>query len=105
MRTLDNPSTSFLLKNPRFKHMITGEMRALKPPESRGGILSDEMGMGKSLSLIALIVHTLDGARSSERHHEGYSIGEESDKLRRGPTIIVAPKSSKTLRVASVDGR
>ncbi|KAL9610822.1 MAG: hypothetical protein Q9167_004491 [Letrouitia subvulpina] len=52
-----------------FKHMITGEMRSIKPPEARGGILSDEMGMGKSLTLIALIVHTLDIARSSERRY------------------------------------
>jgi len=92
---LSKPSTLFLLNNPRFKHMITGEMRSVKPPESRGGILSDEMGMGKSLALIALIMHTLDVACSSERHHEGCSIGEESDKNRRAPTIIVAPKSSK----------
>ena len=74
--------------------MITGELRAVKPPESCGGILSDEMGMGKSLVLIALIVHTLDLAHSSKGNGEGCSIGGKLEKSSRAPTIIIAPKSS-----------
>lgn len=74
----------------------------MKPPESRGGILSDEMGMGKSLALIALIVHTLDVARSSERHHEGCSSETEPNKTSHAPTLIIAPKSSKTCQRTSI---
>jgi SNF2 family DNA or RNA helicase len=34
----------------------------LEPTETGGGILADEMGMGKSLSILALIVRTLDAS-------------------------------------------
>ena len=97
VRIFDYVFYLFLLKPLRFKHMITGEVRSVKPSESRGGILSDEMGMGKSLALIALIVHTLDLARSCERHLEGDSRGEELRGTSGGPTIIIAPKSSINL--------
>ena len=66
----------------------------MRPCECRGGILADEMGMGKSLTLLALIIHFLDEARSSAR---GYQ--EKISHVRRGrhwskATLIVAPKSS-----------
>ncbi|KAL8837873.1 MAG: hypothetical protein Q9170_002348 [Blastenia crenularia] len=93
-------------EDPRFKHMITGEMRAMQPPEARGGILSDEMGMGKSLALIALIMHTLDNAHSSKRRHEGDLMREESNRPLRGPTIIVTPKHTSTsLRIYTFHGQ
>lgn len=74
--------------------MITGEMRSAKPPEVRGGILSDEMGMGKSLTLIALIVRTLDIARSSEQHSIRHIARKQPNEPYKKSTIIIAPKSS-----------
>lgn len=35
----------FQLITGRFINMITREKRSIKPPECRGGILADEMGM------------------------------------------------------------
>lgn len=48
----------------RFSHVITKSKCRVKPPETGGGILADEMGMGKSLSILALIMKTLDGAHT-----------------------------------------
>lgn len=36
---------SFKLITDRFIHTITRDKRSIKPPECRGGILADEMGM------------------------------------------------------------
>lgn len=87
-------SHCFLLNKYSYKHTVTGDIQIVKPPEPRGGILMDEMGMGKSLALIALIVHTLHvasspGPRSQGRFHE-----RESNGARQAPTLIIAPKSS-----------
>jgi SWI/SNF-related matrix-associated actin-dependent regulator of chromatin subfamily A3 len=34
------------------------------PSETGGGVLADEMGMGKSLSMLSLITKTLENARA-----------------------------------------
>ena len=47
-----------------FSHVITKTKCRVKPPEIGGGILADEMGMGKSLSILALVMKTLDGANT-----------------------------------------
>ncbi len=52
--------------NDRFIHEITHEKRSVRPEECCGGILADEMGMGKSLTLLALILSSLDEARISK---------------------------------------
>ncbi|KAJ2905925.1 SNF2 family N-terminal domain-containing protein [Zalerion maritima] len=39
-----------------YRHRITSEESVARPDERGGGILADEMGMGKSLSVIALIM-------------------------------------------------
>ncbi|KIX07722.1 uncharacterized protein Z518_02376 [Rhinocladiella mackenziei CBS 650.93] len=45
-----------------FQHVITKSKSLVKPDETGGGILADEMGMGKSLSLLALVTKTLENA-------------------------------------------
>jgi hypothetical protein len=39
----------------RYLNTITGESCDAEPPEFRGGLLADSMGLGKSLSTISLI--------------------------------------------------
>ncbi|KAL2881818.1 hypothetical protein SGCOL_002975 [Colletotrichum sp. CLE4] len=46
-----------------YRHKITNVKQKIQPDERGGGILADEMGMGKSLSILSLIVKTLDDAR------------------------------------------
>ncbi|PKS08899.1 hypothetical protein jhhlp_003512 [Lomentospora prolificans] len=42
-----------------YVNVITGQW-ASKPPETRGGILADMMGLGKTLSILSLIVSSLE---------------------------------------------
>lgn len=48
-------NTPIYRKAYRYKHIITG-MRSREPVDIRGGILADDMGVGKTLSMIASIV-------------------------------------------------
>ncbi|KAF8424844.1 SNF2 family N-terminal domain-containing protein [Tirmania nivea] len=42
-----------------YHNMITGKTQSTFPRETRGGLLADHMGLGKSLSILSLIVHSL----------------------------------------------
>ncbi|RKL48735.1 hypothetical protein BFJ72_g1632 [Fusarium proliferatum] len=44
----------------QYRHKITKRRKDMRPEEKGGGILADDMGMGKSLSILALIMKTLD---------------------------------------------
>ena len=78
----------------RFKNEITHSTKISEPPGCLGGILADEMGMGKSLSLLALILHTLQSRESAKKENDSYPLGERDD-IRSNATLIIAPKSSK----------
>ena len=45
---------------------MTGTKTQSKPPAFKGGILADQMGLGKSLSIIALIASDFDDLASRE---------------------------------------
>lgn len=50
-----------------YHHSVTKSKSRTRPEEKGGGILADEMGMGKSLSILSLIIETLeDGQRWAE---------------------------------------
>jgi hypothetical protein len=59
------------------------------------------MGMGKSLSLLALILHTLDSERSDGR--ENWYPSSQKDDIWSPATLIIAPKSSKSI-IPSLEG-
>ena len=73
-------------------NVITGQEATKKPEAARGGILADMMGLGKTLSILALI---------SETHHESMAFGysedlpDDADDVVRNVrgTLIVCPKS------------
>jgi SNF2 family DNA or RNA helicase len=46
-----------------YYNVITGQSLNQSPPQVLGGILADMMGLGKTLSILSLVVHTLDEAR------------------------------------------
>ncbi|KAH6647230.1 SNF2 family N-terminal domain-containing protein [Truncatella angustata] len=58
-----------------YSHAITKSKSRVRPDEKGGGILADEMGMGKSLCILSLIVETLKN-------------GEEWAVARRSPDEI-----------------
>ncbi|KAL4414676.1 SNF2 family domain-containing protein [Colletotrichum abscissum] len=71
-----------------YRHKITNVKQKLQPDEKGGGILADEMGMGKSLSILSLIVKTLDYARNWAVEEEKNS--EKSKDLHySGSTLVV----------------
>ena len=45
-----------------FFNVITGQDQRTPPPETRGGILADMMGLGKTLSILSLVASSLDEA-------------------------------------------
>jgi SNF2 family DNA or RNA helicase len=47
-----------LIETERYKHSITGMIAPSTPSETGGGILADEMGMGKSLTVLSHIART-----------------------------------------------
>lgn len=87
-----------------WRHVITGS-RSLKATCSRGGILADDMGLGKSLTTIALVAGSLVRA---EQYAKSYEESDEKETptrtLRRrrcAGTLIVAP-SSRTLLLSAL---
>jgi SNF2 family DNA or RNA helicase len=79
-----------------FIHRITKQRCAVRPDEKGGGVLADEMGMGKSLAILALLIRTLerahewaDGHRNEERSHSRAQTYSHS-------TLVVVPSACKS---------
>lgn len=76
-----------------YQHMIIGARRP-QPLDIRGGILADEMGVGKTIVALATIAASRDRAS-----HFGFSSppGGESDTGRRRSkaTLVIVPSSRK----------
>ncbi|CDZ96852.1 dna repair protein rad5 [Phaffia rhodozyma] len=49
-----------------WEHRVTKEVVKGKPRECRGAILADDMGLGKSLSIVSLVASTMSTARKFE---------------------------------------
>lgn len=87
-----------------YQHRIT----LAKSPdrtEALGGILADDMGLGKSLSVLAAIAATLDMA---EHHAQRVSTMSPEDVLHKPVparcTLVLVPSTCKCFRFASRDG-
>jgi hypothetical protein len=48
--------------------MITGCKRSEKPNEIGGGILADDVGLGKTLTMLSAIIRTADEAKAFSDH-------------------------------------
>lgn len=77
----------------RFIHRVTKERATVQLDEKGGGVLADEMGMGKSLAILALIIRTLEHAhewagshRSDEHSHSGTHTYSHS-------TLVIVPSA------------
>jgi SNF2 family DNA or RNA helicase len=45
-----------------FEHQISSQWQSIPPYISAGGILADVMGLGKTLTVLSAIVHSMDEA-------------------------------------------
>ena len=72
-----------------FRHTITKDELPSQPVETGGGVLADEMGMGKSLSMLSLIARTLGGAHDWADEQEPSSSEDRSAKQRSRATLVV----------------
>ena len=64
----------------RYSNTVTGSVQTDEPDLSRGGLLADSMGLGKSLVALALVAADVAAARDSQKPQP--------------PTLVVAPTSS-----------
>ena len=83
----------------RYRHAITNAKSRIQLPETGGGILADEMGMGKSLSILSLITKTLEDAHNWAANRSASSTdGISSAKRVFRATLVVVSSARKFLR-------
>ncbi|EMC96373.1 hypothetical protein BAUCODRAFT_472676 [Baudoinia panamericana UAMH 10762] len=80
--------------NPRgqqiWVNVITGHEMFHQPEPTRGGILADMMGLGKTLSILSLIAQTMSEAKEFSRQDPP---DESSVECNVKGTLIICPKS------------
>ncbi|KAK2805068.1 hypothetical protein FQN50_006313 [Emmonsiellopsis sp. PD_5] len=69
-----------------FRNNVTGKYQQEAPIQFRGGILADHMGLGKTLSMISLVVSDQDCATGPD------SSSGDAEGLRR-TTLLIVPSS------------
>lgn len=80
-----------------YYNVITGQQELTKPPEVLGGILADMMGLGKTLSILSLIVGSLDDSVewAKQLPSESDATGEQTQLVRNSKaTLLVSPLST-----------
>lgn len=73
-----------------YQHKITKKRQDKKPDEKGGGILADEMGMGKSLSILALVMRTLDQGQEWAKEKNEENKNRKSVKFSRSTLVVVS---------------
>ena len=74
----------------RYRHKLTDAESTEQLNELGGGILADDMGMGKSLSTLALVTTTLEQAHSWSQDAIVNSL-----KCRSRATLVIVPSTRK----------
>ena len=69
--------------------MITEKSQKATPPDSKGGLLADQMGLGKSLTMISLI------ALNACKIREPIIFTDHGTLRRLKTTLVVVPYSRK----------
>ena len=77
----------------RFIHCITKQRSTVQPGERGGGVLADEMGMGKSLAILALVIRTLDRAREWAEKHRKNEHTHSRGYTYSHSTLVIVPSA------------
>lgn len=70
-----------------FINTVSGDHQCEEPQQFLGGIIADPMGLGKTLTMIALIATDLQGYRTGEFAFEQSAYDVETNKT----TLVVVP--------------
>ncbi|RSL99878.1 hypothetical protein CDV31_012012 [Fusarium ambrosium] len=73
-----------------YQHKITRKRQYREPDEKGGGILADEMGMGKSLSILALVMKTLDQGQEWAKEKNEEHKDKKSINYSRSTLVVVS---------------
>jgi hypothetical protein len=84
-----------------YEHLITGSKRQFIPNSTLGGIISDEMGMGKSLTILSAIVGSLAAAELFARSGVRETVSQGVQKFTSKATLILVPSVCEWLLVIS----
>ncbi|KAI5465359.1 SNF2 family N-terminal domain-containing protein [Mariannaea sp. PMI_226] len=71
---------------PYFHNTVSGAIQSEQPPQFYGGIVADPMGLGKTLSMIALIAYDVRVDDSDPVSLSGVDVEESS-----GKTLVIVP--------------
>ena len=77
-----------------YYNVITGTEERIKPPEVLGGILADMMGLGKTLSMLSLIVGSLEQAQQWGEQPAPDVDGAKTLIRNSRTTLLVSPLST-----------
>jgi SNF2 family DNA or RNA helicase len=78
-----------------YFNVITGEEERYSPPQVLGGILADMMGLGKTLSILSLIVSSLEDSRVWRWRQPPPPEEDETPlKINAKTTLLVSPLST-----------
>ncbi|KAF5687057.1 helicase-like transcription factor [Fusarium circinatum] len=77
-------------KKVQYRHRITKRRKDIRPEEKGGGILADDMGMGKSLSILALIMKTLDNGQEWAEERNAEHKSRRSFTFSRSTLVVVS---------------
>ncbi|KAF7593696.1 hypothetical protein BBP40_010988 [Aspergillus hancockii] len=79
----------------RFREIISGIVRDDEPPQSLGGLLADMMGLGKTLSILSLVVSSLAEASDWANKIPHPELVRDLPGIRNTKTtLLVAPLSA-----------
>ncbi|KAF4126754.1 Superfamily II DNA or RNA helicase, SNF2 family [Geosmithia morbida] len=67
----------------RYYNVITQHAQREPPPETRGGILADMMGLGKTLSILSLVASSIEAARVWEGSEPSQPTAPETKPTRQ----------------------
>ncbi|PHH89667.1 hypothetical protein CDD83_5545 [Cordyceps sp. RAO-2017] len=79
----------------QYINTVSGAQQAAEPPPFHGGIIADAFGLGKTLTMIALVANDFHGSMSMESMEFDPEISDEEDELPGiSATLVVVPHSA-----------
>ncbi|KPM46104.1 hypothetical protein AK830_g425 [Neonectria ditissima] len=81
--------------NEIFVHRITKKRESLRPDEKGGGVLADEMGMGKTLSILALVIKTIGDSHAWAEQSMSEEVTHSEIQHYAHSTLIIVPSACK----------